>query len=189
MYGRGAFAVAAAQQSRHWEFGTGFAINDGKGRYFCGFEQPDGALAYWSFRQEANEGGKAVVSSQLGEEDFSRDRPVFLSVDEMRAKGVGAAVYTLLEFANEEAGLPKDFIKEARYTMVRKDLTHRPPSNTSDYAANPPLATPGLASADAVSEGTDKGYVSVTKAFGESVSRATQYVRKALGFSAPNGPG
>ncbi|MCM2344355.1 MAG: hypothetical protein NDJ24_07325 [Alphaproteobacteria bacterium] len=155
MYPRAAFAIAAAEAQRNAERGLGYAIRDEEGRFFCGFEQANGALAHGNFIQNGN------YWRDIKDNHFKQDTPVFLSLDDMRQKNIGAAVFGMAYEVNAQNGLPSALAERCKRHVVRKDLTHKPDPNVKPtggplYA---PVSKAGLASADACEKGYDDGYI------------------------------
>jgi hypothetical protein len=177
MPGRLAFALAANPRIAMVENGLGLALRDGKGRFFCGFRQPDGQLAFGQYRQ----GEGAVVREQP--QDFEKHHPVFLSLDDMKARQIGAAVFTDAYQANNLSGLSYARLHDCRYALAAKDLTALAPEPDGQADDILTYSAPGLASAAACERARDRGFVSVRREVGEKMRAVLGAVTRTLGLA------
>lgn len=158
MFPRVAFAIAAAELQRNAEHGLGYAICDEQGRFFCGFEQANGALAHGDFIQNGQ------YWREIKDNHFTAQKPIFLGLDEMRERNIAAAVYGMPYQVNAQHGLPEEMVDRCKRFIVRKDWTFKP-----DSAVKPagglllygPPSKHGLASAESCGKGWDDGYIGI----------------------------
>lgn len=150
-----AFAMAVSEAQKNAERGMGYAICDEQGRFFCGFEQANGALAHGDFIQN----GK--YWREVRHNHFKHDKPVFLSLEDMRQNNIAAAVFGMSYQANWEHGLDPESAERCKRYIVNKDLTWKPQSidHKPVDPLYPPASRSGLASAESCGRGRDDGYI------------------------------
>ncbi len=158
-----AWAIAEYEARKNAEHGTGYALIDEKGAFFCGFRQNDGQLAFGRYRQN----GQGFT--RVHDTSYPKDTPVFLPLAVMEACNVNAAVFGTEYAANCHHSLPPDLQQIVRRVAVRKDVDYHAPLPLADTP--PPLSQPGLASPAACRAGQIDGYVNLKTALAEGAKQ------------------
>lgn len=150
----------------NFESGVGIAVRNAEGKFFCGFEQPDGSIAFSAYSQvpgSALDRWRAPPAKETG-------APVFLSLDEMQAQGIGAAVYFTAFRPLISSEIPADGCKAI---VVRKDMT-------MDLLPRNDGPRMGIASAAACREGTSDGYILMKDDVKSAVKAVKNFFKKAF---------
>lgn len=155
------FAMAYAQSM---DPAVGVAVRTLDGRYFCGFKQEDGSVAFGDYLQRE----QPVAAKKLYDEpEFAAGAPVFLFPIQMTERGLNAAIFAAVSEQSISKQFQEDDIRYCHEIFVKKDKT---PDATKDIWA------PGLASVEACKEGIDNGFLRLKDGF----SYAAHSVRKSL---------
>lgn len=150
----------------NFESGVGIAVRNAEGKFFCGFEQEDGSIAFSVYRQAHGsplDRWRAPPVKETG-------APVFLSPDEMQAQGIGAAVYFTAFRPLISSDIPVDGCKAI---VVRKDMSmHLQPRHDGPRM--------GIASAAACNEGTSDGYILLKDDVKSAVRAVKNFLKKTF---------
>lgn len=158
-----AWAIAEYETRKNAEHGTGYALIDDKGAFFCGFRQPDGGLAFDRYRQSPQ--GHSTGHTR----DYNKDEPVFMSPEQMEQTHLNAAVFGTEFAANAYHELPTALQKIIQRISVCKDIDYLKLAPSPDLPV--PQSQPGLASPAACRAGKIHGYVNIGTALTQGVKQ------------------
>lgn len=156
-----AWAIAEYETRKNAEHGTGYALIDEKGAFFCGFRQPDGELAFDRYRQTPQ--GHTMDNTR----HYNKDEPVFMSPEQMEHSHLAAAVFGTEFAANAYHELPPALQKIVRRVSLSKDIDYLKPAPSPDLPV--PQSQPGLASPASCRSGKIDGYVNIRTALSQGV--------------------
>lgn len=151
------------------EHGTGYAVKNPEGKFFCGFEDADGALVFGNFVQNINSSHTSTREAPVNESGEA----VFLSLAEMKEAGICAAVYTRLEHDAVYTDFAPDVFRGCRAIMVSKDATRHENDSRLDKK--------GLATPEACAQGVDHGHYNLLDDVRAVRNKAQLFFVKMLG--------
>lgn len=150
----------------NFESGVGIAVRNAEGKFFCGFEQPDGSIAFSVYSQVAGN----AVDRYRAPPAKETGTPVFMSPAEMQLQGIGAAVYFTAFRPLISSDIP---VEGCKAIVVRKDIT----MNLQPRYDGPRM---GLASAASCKEGHSDGYLLLKDDVKSAVKAVKDFFKKAF---------